>query len=104
MEAIDLEKLFSDATDDELSRLPSSHPLRTPDCPPTPRFYKGVRGGWSEAERRHVSGCEFCQRATALEWRIECPGLWTLVQYLAEGEAFEDIQAMQRHLERDGCR
>ena len=49
MEAIDLEKLFSDATEDELSRLPSSHPLRTPDCPPTPRFYKGVRGGWSHA-------------------------------------------------------
>jgi hypothetical protein len=104
MKAIDLEGLLTDATADELAGLPITHPLRTPACPPTPRFYKGVRDGWSIEERRHVNSCEFCQRATALEWRIECPGLWTVMRYAAEEGAFEDLQAMRRHLELDRCR
>ena len=51
-----------------------------------------------------MSSCEFCQRTTALEWRIECPGLFTLVEDLADGENFADLKAMRFHLEHDGCR
>src|SRR5258706_14994188 len=104
MNPINLRDLFRDTSDDELSRFPISHPLRTPECPPTPRFYEGVRQGWSKAERSHVTECEFCKRAAALEWRIECPRLWTLVRYLADGDGFQDLTAMQRHLEQDSCR
>lgn len=102
MEAIDLEQLLCGNGGPE--QFPATHPRRTPQCPPTPKFYLGVRKGWSPEERRHVSRCEFCQHATALEWRIECPGVFTLARYLAEGETFEDLHALVRHLEADGCR
>lgn len=102
MDAIDLDRLVGGNGVPE--QFPARHPLRTPQCPPTPRFYPGVRRGWSPEERQHVSRCEFCQRATALEWRVECPGIFTLARYLAGGEVFEDQQAMVRHLEADSCR
>jgi len=80
---------------------PKRHREQTPACPPLWRFPTGVGKGWNEDEREHVTGCSYCQKVTATQWRLECPGLFALVRFLAQGEAFEDAAAMRIHLDQD---
>jgi hypothetical protein len=85
----------------EVEKAPKQHPLRTPHCPPLTRFPSAIREGWAPEEREHVTGCPYCQRVTALEWRAECPILfdWTLYVELRS----PDQEAMRYHLEHDRC-
>jgi len=68
------------------------------------RFWEAARSGWRPEERAHVSRCEDCQRTLAVQWRVEHPNVWSLVQYEADPQGFADRRAMQLHLERDRCR
>jgi hypothetical protein len=85
----------------DVQNAPKQHHLRTPQCPPLARFPAGVREGWKPEEREHVTGCAYCQRVTALEWRAECPGPFTLALYL-EGIC-PDREALEFHLQKDRC-
>lgn len=77
-------------------------------CPSLARFWAGMRNdwdGWTKEKRAHVSSCAMCQNTMSLAWRLKCPSIWILIQYLAGSEEFEDAQAVQLHLrERDCCR
>src|SRR5882757_11570608 len=64
----------------ELREAPRSFDGPTSDCPPLVQFPKRVKSGWNEKDRSHVTHCDFCQRITALQWRIECPTLLTVVR------------------------
>jgi hypothetical protein len=78
------------------------HRLRTPDCPPLTRFPEGTRNGWSAEVAEHVGQCAYCQKVTAMQWRLDHPPLWTLFRYAA-GWPAPDAEAMRIHLEEDNC-
>jgi hypothetical protein len=73
------------------------------DCPPLPRLRAAVlREDWTDAERRHKSGCLHCQQAERLVRR----GVWhpspaQLFQQTHPGHNDEDSV---HHLRRDCCR
>jgi hypothetical protein len=75
-------------------------------CPTPSRFLQGVESGWEDRnDRDHVTACHFCQNSVSLYWRAvgECPNLRAVFRYLLLGSRFEDAEAMQLHLRRDGC-
>jgi len=86
----------------DVQQAPKQHRLKTPQCPSLPHFAVALQQGWTPEEGAHVTGCAYCQTITAMEWRMACPGLLTLVLHLA-GASY-NVQAMQHHLEDDACR
>ncbi len=81
----------------EVQKAPKQHRFKTPQCPSLPRFAVALREGWTPEEREHVSECRYCQKIIAMEWRIQCPSLLSLILHLAG--ACPDKQAMQYHLD-----
>lgn len=49
---------------------PKQHRLRTPDCPPLPRFPIAVKEGWNPEEQDHLAGCAYCQKILKMEQRL----------------------------------
>jgi hypothetical protein len=46
-------------------------PERTADCPSLPRLDRGARtNDWTDAERQHIAGCEYCKRTVAIARRM----------------------------------
>ena len=89
----------------EVDQAPKRNSLQTDDCPPLPLFLTAVSygQGWDEKYRAHVSGCRYCQKTTAMQWRITHPNLKAVLGYLREGEKYPDAQAMKIHIEKDNC-
>ncbi|MGA3099984.1 MAG: hypothetical protein ABSF25_26325 [Bryobacteraceae bacterium] len=77
-------------------------PPSRPGCPSLPRIAEAaLSAAWSADEVAHVSGCRWCQRLLAFEYRAECPDLITLARHEAGVSPFED--ALRAHLEEDRC-
>ena len=88
--------------DDLTKKAPREHSLRTADCPPLTAFPQGTRQGWSEEYRSHVPSCPYCQKLTAMQWRLDHPRIWYLALHAA-GRPVEDAEALRIHLEDDRC-
>ena len=88
---------------EELRWAPRRHREATDQCPSLRRFPAGVRSGWrgQPENRRHVSQCRFCQKLTAMQWRIECPALAVLVRNSLAGAP--DAAALAMHIREDHC-
>jgi len=96
-----LETLIRRHFDEELKEAPQGHRERSERCPPLWRFVEASRGGWKPAEQAHVSGCGYCQKTLAQQWRYRHPSLWELALY-GLGRSANEV-AMKRHLEQDRC-
>jgi hypothetical protein len=97
----ELDVVLNEYFTEELRRAPARHHQQTDDCPSLLRFPTSVRNGWSPKDRRHVTCCDFCQKVTAMQWRMECPSLASLVRNsLREAP---DAAAMAIHIKEDGC-
>lgn len=74
-------------------------PQRTDSCPTLARFAEALDRGWSLSERSHVSECEYCQKIMLFEWRLNPPGIWPLVEFVAG--VLTDRRSMQMYLEEN---
>lgn len=102
MQPIEITSLLKECRDAQIDEHMSRLFPRTPDCPPLSRFPTAMKDGWTPAEREHVSKCaRYCQRLVEIQWRIEHPGLLTVIQYLAGTSP--DLTAMRLHLDNGRC-
>lgn len=97
-----LETALRELFEMEVEAAPKRHRDRTDLCPPLELFSEGVVKGWDSDRKAHVSSCHYCQKVTAMQWRIAgCPHWFLLAQYKAR--TMSDMEAMRIHLERDRC-
>ena len=83
MSAENLSGLLQAVWEEQVKKAPRRHPLRTPECPPLPRFLEAQRSGWSREQAAHAGDCPYCQKITEMVWRDEYPNVVSPAQWPA---------------------
>ena len=85
---------------------PPRNPLQTDYCPSLPRLRRGVLNpqGWTEAEKKHLEGCAYCQGSLqAFERKVQHPKLWDLLAWRLGNSAQGETEAIREHVEDAQC-
>jgi len=95
------DNLLRAAAEAHLATMPHQHYLKTPACPPLPRFAGRELPELSAAEAEHVKSCGYCQKLLTIRFRHDCPGIADLIRFQT-GTSYYG-KALELHLQDDEC-